>query len=222
MRCFRIVSQEYASPEFLLTGEGASEEGGRWNTIGGLALYTAPTYEVAAAEKGYYSIRSNVEFYLANKTHDPFRDLIARVGLKIATLEVSDDLQLLDLTNQEILSDLLRQAGLPPKTVQEGRQSPFKMIGWTQALGEFLSTQPDVHGLRVMSARSNNGEAIVLYPNRYDVGKVQILRVDDIVLSATDITGTPFKKGRTPDPARIFVFYGGTERLVAVLHFPIV
>lgn len=145
---FRSAGVKYANEGDMISGSGASYNGGRWNPPGILAVY-ASLDPVTAVKESYQEF---LKFGFAPASIQP--RVMAGIELNVSTL--------LDLTN----SSIRRKIGFTytelvtedwHTILSEGDES------WTQAIGRGAKIA-GFEGLLVPSARNRRGENVVIFP----------------------------------------------------------
>lgn len=189
MKLFRTTHKDYANKDQVFSGAGAAEGPGRWNTNGMYAIYTSVNPEVACAERFFHSLLLRVQNYnqelnrVGRKAlQDHFYEEIADVEFVLAVADI-EEIEIVEVGSDEQLNTLLSNAGLPAKCVVDYRKSSYRQNPWTRSLGEHLA-QAGKQGIKVLSARSNSGENIVLFEANIQQNSIKIEEILVVKISA--------------------------------------
>jgi RES domain-containing protein len=156
---FRFCDMTFANLTDLITGEGSSRAGGRWNGKNQPTLYFSLDPETALAE------------LFANSRHQNVPDsAMTPVALTACHVHVARVLNLADPAVRRLLGVSARQLReVPWRAMQHAGQEPV-----TQAIGR-LARAAGMQGLLVMSARQRRGLNLVLFRESVSDREVQIL-----------------------------------------------
>lgn len=216
MKLYRIVNHGDAVLNRGVSGVGAEQYGGRWNHVGCRTVYTSDTLEVAVAEKSFHSILS-----AANRSMAIGGKIISSVELSLLQIEVRESLNLVDISDQQKLSNALRGHSMEDRTILEGRLSPHDILPemWTRKLGT-LEAMKKSKGLVVQSARSDLGYCIPLFRNCLDVNSLEITDKQKIKLNLVNKKGKLWSKGAI-DFTKVHYSTGTKSKIIDVLDFPL-
>lgn len=222
MKLFRIVSKEFSSPDKILSGVGAMENGGRWSQKGTRAIYTSLDQKVAVAEKAFYSISTRAEEYIhQGRSPKYFFDMLVNQEFVLAEIE-AESLSLLDLTCRGNLNQATTELNLGPFTTQDGRKSPYNSLPsrWTQEVGNYIYYEKEMH-LKAMSARSDVANNVVIYPELEDSkGTYKVLNTQIITLSAVDSSGQKLRYRQKPALKKVLYERNGiSAQVIDTLNF---
>jgi RES domain-containing protein len=230
MKCFRLTELKYCTEIGLFSGVGAARDGGRWSKPGTKAIYTGESADVAFVEKGYYSV-SNVlvskqMMIRQNKSVPNFYKELPKITLGLATIEMSDSIagRILNLTDQTIWNQALKDAQLQQYTQTDGRKSPYHSLPnlWTQALGNHLTKHKNIAGIKVYSARHDLQSAIVLYPENLKPGDLQHVRTEEVVLSPNiQKTNPSVSEILTINHLEVRVLYQDLNYVYSIVDIPV-
>lgn len=223
MKLLRISHPNYSDHQSLINGEGARLNGGRWNHIGVPAIYTSNALQVSVAEKSFYSIVNRIHQMKNQQSRHLHRDAVIKgEEFRIAEIIVSSKVGIEDLTSNKSLSHWLNKAGLRSHTVDDGRKSPYDDLPetWTQALGTYLSGNR-VKAIKVRSARSDLGEAIVLFPHALEPTDVSTGKVLPVTLAAANQNGNRAKKHDDLSTSTAWYEMENSSGIVQVLEIPV-
>jgi RES domain-containing protein len=189
MKLFRTTHKDYAAKDQVFSGIGAAESPGRWNTKGMHSIYTSANAEIACAERFFHSLLFRVQKYnqeldkVGRKAlQDHYFEEIADVEFVLAVANI-EEVKITEVTHDEQLRDVLSAAKFPSKDVIDYRKSSYRRDPWTRSLGEYLS-KSGMQGIKVLSARSNSGENIVLFEGNIDQDSIKIEEVLIVKISA--------------------------------------
>lgn len=222
MRIYRAVSLDehyWSELEGIWKDGGASKYGGRWNVMNQRAIYCSSEAKCVLAEKGYYEILSKITSHQINKNNPKASfDLIIDIKTNLIELE-AQSLKILDLTNQEELNKICKDLGLSIK-VSDYRKSAYLAFKprYTQLIGK-EAQRIGFNGIKVLSARSNHGHNIVLYPETFEAHQLNILKTETIYLSAVDSKGKKLKMKNSPVVDRILATNKNLNMLIDVTIF---
>ncbi|QDT80941.1 RES domain protein [Gimesia maris] len=162
---FRSAGVKYANKADLISGNGASYFGGRWNTQSLRAIYGSLSVQTAVSE----SYQTFNKFGFDKQSIRP--RVIAGFEFKVKSL--------LDLTDASIrrklgfsLTELLEEDW---QAIQDqGEES------WTQAIGRG-AYRSGFQGLLVQSARDRQGQNVVIYPDSIvSPSYIKLIAEDDL------------------------------------------
>jgi RES domain-containing protein len=225
MKCFRLVDPNYSDITEVVLAGGATKYGGRWNPIGTRAIYLSTSETVTFAEKGFYSIIDRA-YVLKIKSKSPRETKSLLVDVPFSLLNINLDIEatdILDLTDELEFSDCLKKASLPVLPVKDSRLSPYLGLPgkWTQQMGQYCANVKKV-GIKVKSARNDQGDNIVLFPTNFKPTQLEVTQVTTVRLSAVDSRNDKkfSLKSSEVNLSKILV-EGKADVLVDVLNFPL-
>ena len=168
---FRSAGVKYANQEDLISGNGASDNGGRWNPPGLRAIY-ASLDPITAVEESYQEF---LKYGFAPGNIRP--RVLAGVTLNVK--------RVLDLTDGRIrrklgfsLAELIDEDW---HTIQTGGEE-----SWTQAIGRGAKTV-GFEGLLTPSARNQKGKNVVIFPgNLGSTSTIELISRDELPPHPTD------------------------------------
>ena len=221
MKCFRVVDLQYSSPSQILDGNGAKNNAGRWNVKGRRLVNSSTTEITALAEKGFYSLILKIRQYKADRTNF-FKEQIENVRLKLATIEVQDYIQPIDLTDPIQLNLYLNSAKLPQRNPSESRLSAFNDLPgkWTQALSEHLFANKKI-GFQAISARSNAGNNLLWFSELFSEKDINVKKIEDVRLLPCDSSGVFTMQRQKIVEDKVVAVLNDRTHIVDVLNFPI-
>ena len=183
---FRSVSLRYANAQNILSGQGASINGGRWNPVGTQAIY-ASLSPVTATHESYAGF---------NRYGFQDREIKTR-----AFVGINVDIQLaIDLTDKSILRALkvsMRQLLAEDWQANQnaGRTSKSQMFG-------AAAKTAGLEGLLVPSAKHPTGKNLVVFPdNLKNKSSISVMDPTDLPPHPKhwpdpDSSGTAFLRGQ--------------------------
>jgi RES domain-containing protein len=156
---FRSAGVKYANEQDIISGDGASQFGGRWNRRGIRAIYLSLDLMTAVKE----SYQAFLESGFNSSSIRP--RVMAGAELNVRSL--------LDLTDAKIRKvlgfTLVDLTGEDWHAIQdEGEES------WTQAISRGAKLA-GFEGLIVPSARNHRGKNVVLFPENLPPGSVELM-----------------------------------------------
>ncbi len=162
---FRSAGVKYANEQDLITGDGASYNGGRWNRPGVRAIYLSLD-PLTAVQESYQEFLA-----YGFKASDIRPRVMAGVKLNVK--------HLLDLTDKGIR----RELGFTLSELIDEDWHTIQAAGeesWTQAIGRG-ALRAGFEGLIVPSARNRLGKNFVIFPaNLIRSSTIQILAKDEL------------------------------------------
>lgn len=163
---YRSSTPKYANEADLLTGEGSSRNGGRWNPVGIAVVYSSLTPETAMAEtlahNRYYGV--------------PLQDAMPRTFVAIA-VDLQAILDLRDgIVRQRLQVSLDRILTVDWRNEVRAGREPI-----TQAIGRAAS-HANLEGLLVPSAADPKGHNLLVFPANLQSGsQLSVLSADSLL-----------------------------------------
>lgn len=162
---FRFAAVKYANEVDLISGDGASSNGGRWNRPGIRAIYVSLDPRTAVEESYQEFLKYGF------KVKDIRPRVIAGVKLNVR--------HLLDLTDDKIR----RALGFSLADLMDEDWHAIQSAGeesWTQAIGRG-ALRAGFEGLIAPSARIRKGNNVVIFPaNLARASSIEILAKDEL------------------------------------------
>lgn len=198
MRCLRSVHPDYGAEDKIFSGAGAAEHPGRWNQQDIPVICCSSTLSACASEQGYHSLLASIEAYnrqvsaRGRRFPRDYYERILNVQFKVVEIEILAADQIVDGSTDSALSELLSSFGLPKKTIADCRRSGYELEKpepWTRKFGALMSDKK-VLGAVLPSARTNNGNTVVIFENNVNHAHYKLNRISDLFLSAVSIKGS--------------------------------
>jgi len=159
---FRFQSISFPDPKDVLSGQGARDRGGRWNTPGLATLYGSTTDTTALEE-----CKANDRYY-GVETKGP-RLLVAVEARVVAMLDLTASVirRTLGVTLNELAAEDWR------KLLQSGMESA------SQALGRAAATN-GASGVLVRSATVPRASNVVVFPGAHRADRLAVIEGDKL------------------------------------------
>lgn len=211
MRCFRTVQLEYGNKDQLFSGYGAKLAAARWHETGSAIVYCSTDIETSISERAFHSMILPIEQYnravkeKGKNLPAYYYEAVQKVKFAVGEIEIIKTDRIVDLTAEDELNFFLKQASLPEKTLAEARRSAYRQYPpiWTRLLSQYLCDQGYL-GFCAPSARSNKGNTLVVFENNLEPENFDILRIEEVEISAIQIQGGTLKKGEIATLEKVF------------------